>query len=72
MLRQLNELQTRDEGTVLQRRLDLSRKQLERLAKLRDIHITKVDNVTKMTAALIAIGRGVARMVILGVALSKL
>jgi hypothetical protein len=47
-------------------------KQLERLAKLRDIHITKVDNVAKMTAALIAIGRGVARVVILGIALSKL
>jgi hypothetical protein len=48
VLAQLNELATRDEGARLLDDLDLSRKELERLARLRDIHVSKDDNVPRI------------------------
>lgn len=48
ILAQLNEFKTRDEGWKLLDDLDLSRKELERLARMRDIHVSKDDNVPKI------------------------
>ncbi len=55
IIAQLNELRTRDEGARLLDRLDLSRKELERLAKLRDIHVSKDDNVSKIKEKLVEV-----------------
>jgi hypothetical protein len=55
ILIQLNELITRDEGANLLDRLDLSRKELERLARLRDIHVSKDDNITKIKEKLVEV-----------------
>ena len=48
LLGQLIELTTRDQGSRLLDDLDLSRKDLERLARLRDIHVSKDDNISKI------------------------
>jgi len=48
VLAKLNDLTTREEGTKLLDGLDLNRKELERLARLRDIHVSKDDNVSRI------------------------
>ena len=53
ILGQLNELATREEGTKLLERFELSRKELERMAKLRKVHVTKDDNVERIKEKLI-------------------
>ncbi len=55
VLRHLNELQTRQEGAELLDRQDFSRKELEKLAKLRNIHVSKVDNVAKIKEKLVEV-----------------
>jgi polynucleotide 5'-kinase involved in rRNA processing len=52
---QLNDSATREEGSILLDRLDLSRKELERLARLRDIHVSKDDNVSKIKEKLVEV-----------------
>jgi hypothetical protein len=58
IMMQLNESMTRDEGATLLDRLDLSRKELERLARLRDIHVSKDDNITKIKEKLVEVTIG--------------
>jgi uncharacterized membrane protein YgaE (UPF0421/DUF939 family) len=53
VLNRLNEFATRDEGARLLDKLDLSRKELERIARLRNIHFTKDDNVPRIKEKLV-------------------
>jgi len=55
MMQRLNESLSRDEGYKLLDDFDLSRKELEKLARIRNIHLTKDDNVTKIKEKLIEI-----------------
>lgn len=55
ILSQLNESATRDEGASLLDRLDLSRKELDRLARLRDIHVSKDDNIAKIKEKIVEV-----------------
>ena len=55
ILIQLNELMTREEGAKLLDGLDLSRKELERLARMRDIHVSKDDNIIKIKEKLVEV-----------------
>jgi hypothetical protein len=55
IITQLNEAVTRDEGANLLDRIDLSRKELERLARMRDIHISKDDNISKIKEKLVEV-----------------
>jgi hypothetical protein len=55
IIMRLNEAISRDEGEKLLEGLELSRKELERLARLRDIHISKDDNVTKIKEKLVEV-----------------
>ncbi len=55
ILQKLIESSTRDEGSKLLDELDLTRKELEKLARIRDIHITKDDNVAKIKEKLVEV-----------------
>jgi hypothetical protein len=53
LLAQLTGMSTRVAGIELLDKADLSRKQLEALARLRSVHVTKDDNVAKIKEKLI-------------------
>ena len=53
VLTRLNEATTREQGYSILDALDLSRKELERLSRLRNIHVTKIDDVPKIKEKLV-------------------
>lgn len=52
-LRELAELSTRSEGAELLDRMELSRKELEWMAKRRNVHVIKDDTVSKIKEKLV-------------------
>lgn len=55
VLNRLHELSTRDEGMRFLDHSNFSRKELERLARLRNIHFTKDDNVSRIKEKLVEV-----------------
>jgi hypothetical protein len=55
ILQKLIESSTRDEGAKLLDEFDLTRKELEKLARFRDIHVSKDDNVAKIKEKLVEV-----------------
>jgi hypothetical protein len=53
VLRKLSEFSTRQEGLEFIGQMDLRRKELEMLAKLRSIHVTKEDTVERIREKLV-------------------
>jgi polynucleotide 5'-kinase involved in rRNA processing len=55
VLENLSRSLSREEGAHLLDRVDLNRKELEKLARLRNIHVTKYDNIAKIKEKLVEV-----------------